>query len=131
MFYIVIDFIFIRNFYLSSLEIVSMRFIYIYCIYLLIYLWYLFMTFIYLFIYLFIRKLYLLEVTLIDWIIKLKRSIINVLLQIVYFQKAFNVSDMEHFIYPSRFCQFNVYYIVEEPHRIFLLGTLELSTLHK
>ena len=89
------------------------------------------MTFIYLFIYLFIRKLYLLEVTLIDWIIKLKRSIINVLLQIVYFQKAFNVSDMEHFIYPSMFCQFNVYYIVEEPRRIFLLGTLELSTLHK
>ena len=131
MFYIVIDFIFIRNFYLSSLEIVSMRFIYIYCIYLLIYLWYLFMTFIYLFIYLFIRKLYLLEVTLIDWIIKLKRSIINVLLQMVYFQKAFNVSDMEDFIYPSMFCQFIVYYIVEEPHRIFLLGTLELSTLHK
>ena len=38
---------------------------------------------IYLFNYLFTRKLYLLEVMLLDWIIKLKRSIIYVLLQIV------------------------------------------------
>ena len=53
----------------------------------------------YLFIYLFIRKLYLLEVMLLDWLIKLKRSIINVLLQIVYFQGVLNVSDMEYFLY--------------------------------
>ena len=57
---------------------------------------------------------------LLDWIIKLKRSIIYVLLQIVYFQKVFNVSEM--------FRQFNVYNIVEEPGRMYLSGTLELST---
>ena len=82
----------------------------------------------YLFNYLFIRKLYLLEVMLLDWIIKLKRSIIYVLLQIVYFQKVLNVSDMEYFMYPSMFRQFNVYNIVEEPGRMYLFGTLELST---
>ena len=46
---------------------------------------------------------------LLDWIIKLKRGIIYVLLQIAYFQKVLNVSDMEYFMYPSMFCQFNVY----------------------
>ena len=65
---------------------------------------------------------------LLDWIIKLKRSIIYVLLQIVYFQKLFNVSDMEYFMCPSMFRQFNVYNIVEEPGRMYLSGTLELST---
>ena len=40
---------------------------------------------------------------LLDWIIKLKRSIIYVLLQIAYFQKALNVSDMGYFMYPSMF----------------------------
>ena len=83
---------------------------------------------IYFFNYLFIRKLYLLEVILLDWIIKLKRSIIYVLLQIVYFQKVLNVSDMEYFMYPSMFRQFNVYNIVEEPGRMYPSGTLELST---
>ena len=92
-------------------------FIYLF-IYLLTYL------FIYFFNYLFIRKLYLLEVMLLDWIIKLKRSIIYVLLQIVYFQKVLNVSDMEYFMYPSMFRQFNVYNIVEEPGRMYLPGTL-------
>ena len=91
-------------------------------IYLLIYL----LT--YLFKYLFIRKLYLLELMLLDWLIKLKRSIIYVLLQIVYFQKVLNVSDMEYFMYPSMFRQFNVYNIVEEPGRMYLSGTLKLST---
>ena len=89
-----------------------MIFIYYLFIYLLIY---------YLFIYLFI---YLLE----SYLIKLKRSIINVLLQIVYFQKVLNVSDMEYFMYPSMFRQFNVYSIVEEPGRMYLPGTLEAST---
>ena len=65
---------------------------------------------------------------LLDWLIKLKRSIINVLLQIVYFQKVFNVSDMEYFMYPSMSCQFNVYNIVEEPGRMYLPGALELYT---
>ena len=74
----------------------------------------------YLFIYLFIRKLYLFEFMLLDWLIKLKRSIISVLLQIFYFQKVLNVSDMEYFIYSSMFPQFNVYNIVEEPGRIYL-----------
>ena len=74
----------------------------------------------YLFNYLFIRKLYLLEVMLLDWIIKLKRSIIYVLLQIVYFQKVLNVSDIEYFMYPSMFRQSNVYNIVEEPGRMYL-----------
>ena len=82
-----------------------------------------FLIFIYLFIYLFIqffnylfiRKLCLLEVMLLDWIIKLKRTIIYVLLQIVYFQKVLNVSDMEYFMCPSISHQFNVYNIVEEP----------------
>ena len=64
---------------------------------------------------------------LLDWIIKLKRSIIYVLLQIVYFHKVFNVSDMEYFMYPSMFRQFNVYNIVEEPGGMYLSGTLELS----
>ena len=76
----------------------------------------------------FIRKLYLLEVILLDWIIKLKRSIIYVLLQIVYFQKVFNVSDMKYFMYPSMFRQFNVDNIVEEPGRMYLSATFELST---
>ena len=57
---------------------------------------------------------------LLDWLIKLKRSIIGVLLQIFYFQKVLNVSDMEYFIYSSMFPQFNVYNIVEEPGRIYL-----------
>ena len=63
-----------------------------------------------------------------DWIIKSKRSIIYELLQIVYFQKVLNVSDMEYFMYPSMFRQFNVYNIVEEPGRMYLFDTLELST---
>ena len=61
---------------------------------------------IYLFIYLFI---YFLE----SYLIRLKRININVLLQIVYFQKVLNVSDMEYFMYPSMFRQFNVCSIVE------------------
>ena len=65
---------------------------------------------------------------LVDWIIKLKRSIIYVLHQIVYFQKVFNVSDMEYFMYLSMFRQFNIYNIVKEPGRMYLSGTLELST---
>ena len=65
---------------------------------------------------------------LLDWIIILKRSIIYVLLQIVYFHKVLNVTDMEYFIYPSMFRQFHVYNIVEEPARMYLSGTLELST---
>ena len=64
--------------------------------------------FIYFFNYLFIRKSYLLDVILLDWIIKLERNIIYVFLQIVYFQKVLNVSDMEYFMYPSMFHQFNV-----------------------
>ena len=63
-----------------------------------------------------------------DWLIKLKRSIINVLLQIVYFKKVFNVTDIECFMYPSMFSQFNVYNIVEEPGWMYFPGTLELST---
>ena len=55
---------------------------------------------------------------------KLKRSIINLLLQIVYFQKVLNVSDMEYFMYPSMFLQFNVYSVVEEPGRMYLPVTL-------
>ena len=31
-------------------------------------------------------------------------------------------------MYPSMFCQCNVYYIVEEPDRMYLPGTLESST---
>ena len=98
----------------------------IFITYLFKYFFMIFILFIYLFIiylliyfsnYLFFRKLYLLEVMLLDWIIKLKRSIIYVLLQIVYFQKI-----------PSMFRQFNVYNIVEEPGRMYLPGTLELST---
>ena len=46
----------------------------------------------------------------------------------VYFQKVLNVNDMEYFMYPSMFCQLNVYSIVEEPGRMYLPGTLELST---
>ena len=84
--------------------------IFIYCIYL----------FIYLFINLFIRKLYLLEVMLLEWIIEFKRSIIYVLLQIVYFQNVLNVSDREYSLCPSMFRQSNVYNIVEEPGRMYL-----------
>ena len=65
---------------------------------------------------------------LLEWIIKLKRSIIYVLLQIVYFQKVLNVSYMKYFMYPSMFRQFNVYNTIEEPDRMYLSGTLELST---
>ena len=84
--------------------------------------------FIYFFNYLLIRKLYLLEVMLLDQRIILKRSVIYVLLQIIYFQKVLNVSDMEYFMCPSMLCQFNVYNIVEEPGRMYLSGTLELLT---
>ena len=65
---------------------------------------------------------------LLNWIIKLKRSISYELHQIVYFQKVLKFSDMEYFMYPSMLCQFNVYNIVEEPGRMYLSGTLELST---
>ena len=58
------------------------------------------MLFIY-YIYLFIRKLYLLEVMLLDWLVKLKRIIINVLLQIVYFQEVLIVNDIKYFVYPQ------------------------------
>ena len=51
-----------------------------------------------------------------------------VLLQIFYLQKVLNVSVMEYFMYPSMFRQFNVYNIAEEPDRMYLSGTLELST---
>ena len=61
---------------------------------------------------------------LFDWLIKLKRSIINALLQIAYFQDVLNVSDMVYFMYPSMFRQFNAYNNVEEAGRIYLPGTL-------
>ena len=80
---------------------------------------------IFIYIYLFI---YLLIDLLKSYLIKLKRSTINVLLQIVYFQKVLNVSGVEYFMYPSMFHQFNVYSIVKEPGRMYLCGTLELST---
>ena len=65
---------------------------------------------------------------LLDWLIKLKRSIISVLLKIAFFQEVLNVSDMEHYIYPSMFRQYNVHNIVEELGRMHVPGTLELST---
>ena len=65
---------------------------------------------------------------LLVWLIKLKKSIINVLLQTASFQEVFIVSDMEYFIYPSMFRQFNIYDIVEETG-MYPPGTLELSTL--
>ena len=55
---------------------------------------------------------------LLDLLINLKRSI-NILLQIVL-----NVIDMEYFMYPSMFHQFNLYNVVDEPGRMCLLGTL-------
>ena len=55
---------------------------------------------------------------LLDWLYN-----INVLLQIVYFQDVLNVVNMKYFMYPSIFCQFNVYNIVEEPGRMYLPGT--------
>ena len=65
---------------------------------------------------------------LLDWLIRLKRNIINVLLQIVCFQEVLNVSYMEYFMNSSLFCYFNVCNIVEKPSRMYLPGTLELST---
>ena len=47
---------------------------------------------------------------------------------IVYFEEVLKVSDMEYSLYPSMFRQFNVYKTVEEPGRVYLPGTLELST---
>ena len=92
------------HFYLTWLKILQG---YIYLLYLFKYLFIIFIIFIYLFIYLFnslfITKLYLLEVMLLDWIIKLKTSIIYVLLEIVNFQKILNVSDMEYFMCPLMF----------------------------
>ena len=41
---------------------------------------------------------------LLDWFIVLKRSIINVLLQIVCFQEVLNVSYMEYFMNSSILC---------------------------
>ena len=75
---------------------------------------------IFIYIYLFIH---LLE----SYFLKLKRSFINVFLQIVYFQ-VLNVSDIEYFMYPPMVRQFNVYSIVKEPCRMYLPGTLEMST---
>ena len=74
-----------------------------------------------------IRELHLLQVTLLDWLIKLKRRTINVLLQILCFQEVLNVSVMEYFMYSSIFYQFNVC-TVAEPGRMYLPGTLELPT---
>ena len=65
---------------------------------------------------------------LLDWLIKSKRIIINLLLQIVYFQKVLNVGDEECSICPFMFPELNYYNIVEEPVRMYLPGTFELST---
>ena len=64
---------------------------------------------------------------LLDWKLNEKEVLFMYSSKIVYFQKVFNASDMEYFISPSIFCQFNVYNIVEEPGRMFFPGTLELS----
>ena len=68
----------------------------------------------------FIRELYLLWVTLLDWLIKSKRSIINLLLQIVCLQEVLNVSDMQYLMYFSMFYHLNFYNIVEVPGRFIL-----------
>ena len=77
MFYIVVDFLFII---IGGLDLFM---VFIYYVYL----------FIYLFIYILIRKLYLLEmmvseIMLLDWLIKLKRSVVSVLFQTVYFTEG-------------------------------------------
>ena len=77
--------------------------------------------------FIFIRKLCF-NLYYLDWLIKLRRSILHVLLQIVCFQEVLNVSDMEYFMYSSMLLQFKVYNIVENPGRIYLPGTLQLST---
>ena len=83
---------------------------------------YLFMI-LYLFIY---SIIYLLEVMLLDWKLN-EKELFTYSSKVVYFQKVFLASDMEYFISPSIFCQFNVYNILEEPGRMFFPGTLELS----
>ena len=117
MFYIVVDFLFII---IGGLDL-FMVFVY----------------YVYLFIYILIRKLYLLEmmvseIMLLDWLIKLKRSVISVLSILnCLFYRRFSMSVTwysMYFMYPSMFCQFNVYNIIEEPGRIYLPGTLELPT---
>ena len=83
----------------------------------------------YLFIlYLFIYSIiYLLDVMLLDWKLNEKEALFMYSSKIFYFLKVFNASDMEYFISPSIFCQFNVYNIAEGPGRMYFRGTLELS----
>ena len=50
----------------------------------------------------FIKKL--LQVKLLDWLIRLRRSIINILPQTDCFQEVLNVSYTEFFMYSSVFC---------------------------
>ena len=61
---------------------------------------------------------------LLDWSIKLKRNITNVLLQIAYFQEVLNGSNMEYFMYLSMFGQFNVYNIVKSQVECIFLALL-------
>lgn len=58
---------------------------------------------------------------------KLKRSIINALLQFACFQEVLNVSDLEYFMYFSMFRQFNIYKMSEKPDIMYLCVTLELQ----
>ena len=78
---------------------------------------------------LFIRKLYLIKVMLLDLLIKLRRSIYQCTSQNCLFPRdSQNVGGIICSMYPSKFRQFNVCKVAEEPGRSYLFTTLELLT---
>ena len=61
-------------------------------------------------------------------LVLLKREVINVTLQIIYFRKVFYVCYMKYFMYSSMLCQLKVHNTIKEPGRVNLLATFKLST---
>ena len=97
---------------------------------------YLLGSYIYIFIYIYICYIYINIYIFIfaKLIILIKRSIMDVFLQIISFSKIFRGSHMEYFVYilfvffhSSMFHQFNVRNIVKRPIRVNLPGIFELS----
>ena len=62
----------------------------------------------------------------------MKRDVINVILQMIYFQEGLYVCYIKYFMYSSMLCQFKVHNIVQAQVRVNLPGTFKLSAfVHK
>ena len=65
-----------------------------------------------------------------DWFIRLKSSIINILLQIVCFLETLNVSYMEYFINSSMFCSVSLMFTTLLRNQVECLFLALLCCLH-